>query len=162
MQLESAIVFARLSNRSYDTLIASANKAAETSCARAMELYNRALEQKPNGVEALTGLGYCYIDAKQFSSAFSKFRTALAMSSRYEPALRGIAEGYLQQGRKDLAIEAYKHYLEVYPDNAAAKKQLERLGPGPQDTPAPPAPSPSPSPGPTTSPDSPEIGRAHV
>jgi tetratricopeptide (TPR) repeat protein len=135
---------------SYDTLIASANKAAETSCARAIELYNKALEQKPNGVEALTGLGYCYIDAKQFSSAFSKFRTALAMSSRYEPALRGIAEGYLQQGRKDLAIEAWKHYLEVYPDNAAAKKQLERLGGGP--------PEPPPAPAPT--PDSPAAGSA--
>ncbi|HEY0192421.1 MAG TPA: tetratricopeptide repeat protein, partial [Kofleriaceae bacterium] len=134
---------------SYDALIASANKAAESSCARAIELYNKALEQKPNGVEALTGLGYCYVDAKQFSSAFGKFRSALAISSRYEPALRGIAEGYLQQGRKDLAIEAYKHYLEVYPDNAAAKKQLDRLGGGP-DQPPPAAPS---SAGPTTTPD---------
>jgi predicted Zn finger-like uncharacterized protein len=157
----------------YDQLLSAANKFAETSCAKATELYNKALEQKPNGVEALTGLGYCYVDAKQFSSAFSKFRTALVVSPKYEPALRGIAEGYLQQGLKDRAIEAYKAYLDVYPDSSIAKKQLDRLGSGSAQSPAPaapaappapapPAPSgdsapppspPPPAPGPTTSPE---------
>jgi predicted Zn finger-like uncharacterized protein len=126
---------------SYDRLLARANALAETSCARAMELYAKALEQKPNGVEALTGLGYCHIDAKQFSSAFSNFRAALAVSPRYEAALRGIAETYQQQGRKEQAIEAYKVYLEAYPNSAAAKKQLERLG-GDTQAPAPPPPPP--------------------
>ena len=132
---------------SYDALLTSANKIADTNCGKAMELYQKALEQKPNGVEALTGMGFCYIDAKQFSSAHSKFRTALMVSPKYEPALRGIAEGYLQQGLKDRAIEAYKAYLDVYPDNALAKKQLERLGgsTAPAPAPAPSAPPPAPS-----------------
>jgi tetratricopeptide (TPR) repeat protein len=108
-----------------------------------MDLYAKALELKPNGVEALAGLGYCQIDAKQFSSAFSKFRAALAVSPKYEPALRGIAETYQQQGRKEQAIEAYRHYLEIYPESVAAKKQLERLGADAQASP--PAPSPAPS-----------------
>jgi tetratricopeptide (TPR) repeat protein len=106
-----------------------------------MDLYAKALELKPNGVEALVGLGYCQIDAKQFSSAFSKFRAALAVSPRSEPALRGVAETYQQQGRKEQAIEAYRHYLEVYPDSVAAKKQLERLGADAQ-APAPPSGTP--------------------
>src|SRR5262249_8882532 len=109
-------------------MVARANALAETSCAKAMELYAKALEQKPNGVEALTGMGYCHIDAKQFSSAFSNFRAALAVAPKYEAALRGIAETYTQQGRKEQAIEAYKAYLEAYPNSVAAKKQLERLG----------------------------------
>jgi tetratricopeptide (TPR) repeat protein len=113
---------------SYDSLLMRANAIANTSCPNAMELYAKALEQKPNGVEALVGMGFCHIDARQFASAFSKFRAALAVSPKYEPALRGIAEAYQQQGRKDQAIEAYKAYLEVYPGSAAAKKQLERLG----------------------------------
>jgi len=140
---------------SYDRLLARADAIADTSCAKAMELYAKALEQKPNGIEALTGMGYCHIDAKQFASAFSKFRAALAVSSRYEPALRGVAEAYQQQGRKEQAIEAYRAYLEIYPDSARAKKQLELLGgdaapaaspppaPPPAPTPAPPAPEPS-------------------
>jgi predicted Zn finger-like uncharacterized protein len=138
---------------SYDHLLARANAIADTSCAKAMELYTKALEQKPNGIEALAGEGYCHIDAKQFASAFSKFRAALAVSSRYEPALRGIAEAYQQQGRKEQAIEAYKAYLEVYPGSVAAKKQLERLGgdAAPQAPPAaPPAPAPAPAPDPAS------------
>jgi predicted Zn finger-like uncharacterized protein len=124
---------------SYDRLLQRANAIADSNCTKAMDLYAKALELKPNGVEALVGLGYCQIDAKQFSSAFSKFRAALAVSPRYEPALRGIAETYQQQGRKEQAIEAYRRYLEVYPDSVAAKKQLERLGADTQA--APPAPS---------------------
>jgi tetratricopeptide (TPR) repeat protein len=131
---------------SYERLIARANSVADTSCAKAMEFYSKALDQKPNGVEALTGMGYCHIDAKQFASAFSKFRAALAVSPRYEPALRGVAEAYQQQGRRDQAIEAYRAYLEIYPDSTAAKKQLERLGgdaaPG-GTPPAQPAPDPA-------------------
>ena len=115
---------------SYDQLLARANKMAETSCPRAMDIYAKALEQKPNGVEALTGQGYCHIDAKQFASAFSKFRSALAISSRYEPALWGIGEAYQQQGRREQALEAYKAYLEVYPGSAKAQKQIERLSGG--------------------------------
>jgi predicted Zn finger-like uncharacterized protein len=136
---------------SYDRLLARADALAETSCASAMELYAKALDQKPNGVEALTGMGYCHIDTKQFASAFSKFRAALAVSSRYEPALRGVAEAYQQQGRKEQAIEAYKAYLEIYPGSAAAKRQLERLGgdAAPPTTPAPTTPAPT-TPAPTT------------
>lgn len=114
----------------YDSLLAKANKLAESNCAKATELFGKALEQKPNGVEALTGMGYCHIDAKQFASAFSKFRAALAISSRYEPALWGVAEAYTQQGRKEQAIEAVKAYLEAYPGAAKATRALDRLGAG--------------------------------
>ena len=102
---------------------------------------------------------YCHIDAKQFSSAFSKFRAALAVSSRYEPALWGVGEAYQQQGRKESAIEAFKAYLEVYPGSAKAQKALDRLGAGattpessgsgsttPEPTPTPTPPPPAPTP----------------
>jgi predicted Zn finger-like uncharacterized protein len=128
---------------SYERVVARANALAESNCAKAIELYARALEHKPNGVEALAGMGYCHIDAKQFASAFSKFRAALAVSPRYEPALRGIAEAYQQQGRKEQAIEAYKTYLDAYPDSVAAKRQLERLGGDAPAAPPPSAPAPS-------------------
>jgi len=151
---------------SYDRLLAKANTLAESNCTKAMDLFAKALEQKPNGVEALTGMGYCHIDAKQFASAFSKFRAALAVSSRYEPALWGVGEAYQQQGRKEQAIEAFKAYLEIYPGSAKAQKALDRLGAGtstpaenpagsgtttpdptPTPTPTPPAPTPTPSEG---------------
>jgi predicted Zn finger-like uncharacterized protein len=126
----------------YDSLLAKANKLAETNCSKATELFGKALEQKPTGVEALTGMGYCYLDAKQFASAFSKFRAALAVSSRYEPALGGVAETYQRQGNKEQAIQAWHRYLDSYPDSPKAKKQLEILGDTGGDKPAPPTPAP--------------------
>jgi predicted Zn finger-like uncharacterized protein len=124
----------------YDSLLARANKLAETNCSKAMDIFGKALEQKPTGVEALTGMGYCYLDAKQFASAFSKFRAALAVSSRYEPALGGVAETYQRQGNKEQAIAAWHHYLDIYPDSPKAKKQLEILGDTGGEKPAPPQP----------------------
>lgn len=120
----------------YDRLVAKADKLAEVDCGQAMQYYAKALEEKPAGVEALIGMGYCHIDAKAFSSAQSKFRTALALSPRNKDALRGVAEGYQQQGRTDLAIEAYKRYLEIYPDDERIKRVVDRLGggvPGPSE-----------------------------
>ncbi|MDQ3301009.1 MAG: tetratricopeptide repeat protein, partial [Myxococcota bacterium] len=146
---------------SYDQLLARANKLAEGNCTKALELYAKALEQKPNGVEALTGMGYCHIDAKQFASAFSKFRAALAVSPRFEPALWGVAEAYQQQGRREQALEAYRAYLEVYPDSAKAKKQVDRLGGGATPSATPPegsgtTPTPTPTPTPPTPTPTPE------
>jgi predicted Zn finger-like uncharacterized protein len=141
---------------SYDVLLAKANKLAESNCAKAMELYQKALDIKSQGVEALTGMGYCHLDAKQFASAFSNFRSALVVSPRYEPALGGIAETYQRQGNKDMAIESWRKYLEVYPGSAKAKKQLEILGAGADNgggnggggSAAPPPPTPTPPPAP--------------
>ncbi|MEO8846039.1 MAG: zinc-ribbon domain-containing protein [Kofleriaceae bacterium] len=152
----------------YDTLVAKADKLASSSCTNAMPLYSKALEQKPTGVEALTGMGYCYLDSKQFASAFSKFRSALAVSSRFEPALAGVAETYQQQGNKDQAIEAWNRYLEANPGSPKATKQLQILGAGASNGSATPpptgagsseppptpvlAPTPTPTPTPTPAP----------
>ena len=144
----------------YDSLVAKADKLATTNCASAMTSYSKALEQKPTGVEALTGMGYCYLNGKQFASAFSKFRSALAVSPKFEPALAGVAETYQQQGNHDQAVEAWQRYLDAYPGSAKATKQLSILGAGATPTPTPqPQPpaggsaeSPAPTPAPTQSP----------
>ena len=112
----------------YDTLVRKGNAVADSNCTTASEYYTKALDKKPNGVEALTGLGYCQLAAKNYSSAHSKFRTALVISPRFEPALAGIAEAYQQQGRKDDAITSWRRYLEAYPGSKRALAALERLG----------------------------------
>jgi tetratricopeptide (TPR) repeat protein len=144
----------------YDTLLAKADKVASTSCVNAMTLYGKALEQKPTGVEALTGMGYCYLDGKQFASAFSKFRSALAVSARFEPALAGVAETYQQQGNKEQAIESWQRYLEANPGSAKALKQLQILGAGATPTPGGGSGSATETPTPPTPPAPPPAGSA--
>ena len=145
----------------YDSLLAQANKAAESNCTKAMDLYSKALEQRPNGVEALTGMGYCHLDAKQFSSAFSKFRAALAVSSKFEPALGGVAETYQRQGNKEAAIEAWRKYLDIYPTSVKAKKQLDLLGASASETPKePPKEEPKEAPKEAPAPSAPAPGSA--
>ncbi|MBK9072732.1 MAG: zinc-ribbon domain-containing protein [Myxococcales bacterium] len=137
---------------SYDRVLARADRAAESDCRTAMPLYQKALAMRPASVEALAGAAFCHLSASEFASAHAKFRQALAVSRKFEPALRGVAEAYVQQGRTAEAIAAYKEYLEVYPGSAVAKRQLDRLGaagsdrptPTPTPTPAPDAPSPPP------------------
>ena len=114
----------------YDSLRKRADQLAQTNCTAAKDLYRRALEQKPNGVEAMTGMAYCELDAKDFASAYREFSTALVVQTNYEPALAGIAETYQQQGNKAKAIEAWHKYLGVYPGAMKAKRQLELLGEG--------------------------------
>jgi len=146
---------------SFDRLLKRADALAETSCPKAIELYTKALQQKPQSVEALTGMGYCYIDAKLFKNAHSEFRAALMVSSKYEPALLGIADAYRQQGLRDQAIEAYKACLDAHPNSVAAKKQLEQLGATSASPPAPssgtnstaPPPAPAPAPPSPTAPE---------
>jgi len=135
---------------SYDSYMREANKVADSNCGKAIELYGKALEVKPDSAEAHTGIGYCFVDQKKWGEAQSKFRTALRFAPKYEPAMYGIAESYQYQGRKDDAIEAYKAYLAAFPGTQKAIKQLERLGVtdagGGTPTPTPPTPTPTPTP----------------
>jgi predicted Zn finger-like uncharacterized protein len=133
----------------YDGLVAKGNKQAENGdCAGAVKSFERALDARPGGVEALTGLGYCYLDRRQYSQALSNFRAALGISSRYSEALIGIAEAYRYQNMPDQAAIYYRRYLEASPTGskaAMAKRQLDALGGSaakPPETPAPTAPPP--------------------
>ncbi len=134
----------------YNKLVQQANKLAESNCTEAMVLFQKALDQNPAGADALTGIGYCQLDRKQFSSAYSKFSAALAVDPRHEGALSGIAEMYQQQGRTDKAIEAWKAYQAVYPGSPKAQKQIDRLsGNAPGPTPPTPGSATAPTPAPT-------------
>jgi tetratricopeptide (TPR) repeat protein len=117
---------------SYDRLLAKADKLAESGrCSQATSVYGKALDVNPSGVAALTGLGYCHVDARNFHSAQAKFRAALGISPRYQDALWGVAEAYQQQGLKQQAIASYKKFAAEHPGSKRAeraKRQIENLG----------------------------------
>ncbi len=121
-------------SESYDSLVERGNKKAESSqCSEAIDVFKRALAARPNGVEALAGLGYCHLDMGHYSVARGDFRAALGISPRYQTALYGIAESYQKEGNAAEAIAAYRHFIEEHPNSQqadAARRQIERLGGG--------------------------------
>ncbi len=144
----------------YDGLVARADKLAENGdCGGATRYYEKALEARPGGVEALTGIGYCFLDRKDYGKALLNFRAALGISPRYGEALIGMAEAYRYQGKKEEAAEYYRRYLEHNPGGGKAgmaRKFLDEVGPKseapkpeppkPETPPQPPRPEPAPEP----------------
>jgi predicted Zn finger-like uncharacterized protein len=117
----------------YNKIVAQADKLSENGKADpARKLYEKALTLQPNGVEALTGLGYCDLDKERFLGAVDHFKKALAASPDYGEALIGLAESYKVRGDKTQAIEYYKRYLKAQPSGSKAtmaQKNLRDLEP---------------------------------
>jgi predicted Zn finger-like uncharacterized protein len=144
---------------SYESLIKRGNALSERGrTMQAFKLFEHALKQKPNGAEALTGLGYCHLDQERFSSAITYFKRALRVAPTFGEALIGMAEAYKVQGNSRKALDYYKAYLRTAPSGSKsvmARRNVadleQKLGPPPSPSPSP-APSPSPSPAPSPSP----------
>src|SRR6185312_4224229 len=108
----------------------------------ARKLYDRALALKPNGLEAIMGLGYCDLDGEKFSSAVDHFKHALSLSPSYGDAIIGVAEAYKLRGDKREALNWYKQYLSSQPNGpkaTMAKNNVRDLEPkvvAPAETPS--------------------------
>jgi len=141
----------------YNKIIAQADRLSENGHAKeARKLYDRALALKPNGLEAIMGLGYCDLDGEKFSSAVDHFKHALAMSPSYGDAIIGLAEAYKLRGDRHEALNWYKQYLTSQPNGPKATmaknniRDLEPKGtaaaPAPADQPPPKSDEPKPAP----------------
>jgi tetratricopeptide (TPR) repeat protein len=105
----------------YNKLVAQADRLSENgSSEKARKIYERALQANPQGVEALTGLGYCDLDGERFMGALDHFRQALNVVPEYGEALIGLAEAYKMRSDKTHAVEYYKRYLKSQPGGAKA------------------------------------------
>jgi predicted Zn finger-like uncharacterized protein len=114
----------------YEKLVSEADRLLENGATdRAMKLYDRALQLRPNGAEAIAGLGYVSLDRGNTETAINHFRRALS-SAPYAPAVFGLAEAYRAAGNKEQALVHYRRYLSVSPSGAdapAARRQVKAL-----------------------------------
>jgi predicted Zn finger-like uncharacterized protein len=112
----------------YHKLVQQADRLAENGRNdQARKLYERALGANPQGVEALTGLGYCDLDGERFLSALDHFKQALNVVPEYGEALIGLAEAYKIRGDKPHAAEYYRRYLKSQPGGAKAAMAQKNL-----------------------------------
>lgn len=140
----------------YGKLVALGERMLERGKTQAAQkLYEKALVAGgPNRVEAVTGLGYCYLDSEHFEAATGQFKEALTIAPNHGEAIIGLAEAYKRRGDAARALENYRRYLQANPLGpraAMANKNIHelepRIAPGeprvaPSESP-PPAPSPA-------------------
>ncbi len=117
------------------------------SAALAQEYYQAAVEVRPAGVEALTGLGYAALSQGRASEAARYFRPAARAD--YGDAYIGLGEAYRRSGRNAEALQAYRSYLASRPNGpqaSIARRHVDTLSAA--ETPEPPSMAPAPAPTP--------------
>ncbi len=82
---------------------------------KAMEFYQKAMEDKNSRFDAWLGLGYCYIELKDYQSAIANFKLVLDERKDFEEAWSGLGDCYFALGNEDLAIDAYTESLKLNP-----------------------------------------------
>jgi predicted Zn finger-like uncharacterized protein len=115
----------------YDHLVTEADRLLENGqAAKAEKMYTQALQEKPDGAGALTGLAYVQLERQRYNKAIDMFRRVLNAQPTYGPALFGIADSYRGRGDTAQALGAYKQYLSISPSGAdapAARRQIKEL-----------------------------------
>ncbi len=89
---------------SYDSSVKQADEARKSGdLDTAIPLYGRALEARPNGVEAKLGLGQAYLTVGLSAEAAALFRDVLDRKASDQAARRGLALALISMGQPTLA-----------------------------------------------------------
>ncbi len=113
---------------SYEQLLTRANKWFSSGRYKvAAKVYEDARKVNPQGLVALTRLGYCALHSNHFKIAQARFGAALKIAPRHADALWGVAEGYQKQGLDDAAIAAYQTFIDEYPVSPQAETAKQRM-----------------------------------
>jgi len=92
----------------------------------ASESFEGASRLDPKDAASLTGLGRIYVKENRPADAEGKFRAALEVEPQSPEALQGLAF-CLDAQKKPAAVEAYRDYLAVHPQDSAAHDRLIHL-----------------------------------
>jgi Flp pilus assembly protein TadD len=92
----------------------------------AAESFEGASRLDPKDAAALGELGKIYLKSKRPAEAESKFRAALGIEPKSPEALQGLALS-LDQQKKPAAVDAYRDYLAIRPQDDAARARMVHL-----------------------------------
>jgi tetratricopeptide (TPR) repeat protein len=104
--------------------------------AEALQDYQRALIEFPEDVTARSGLGFCYMQTKQWQKALNEYTSVLQNDPSNIIALSKTAELYGILNRRDDAYHAYLHLADLYAQAGqgaraeAAWQKAVQLSPG--------------------------------
>jgi len=92
----------------------------------AAESFESAVRLDPLDLDSLNHLGRVYLQANRPADAEKKFRTALELHPQSRDALQGLALS-LEAQKKPEALDAYRAYLAVEPQDQRARTRLLHL-----------------------------------
>lgn len=87
---------------------------------KAQALFEQALAEQPDGIDALVGLAYAQLDRGKMPAAIASFKRALDQDGSHARAFFGLAESYRQQGNRPAALATFKRFLKLQPSGADA------------------------------------------
>ena len=92
----------------------------------AAESFEGAASLDPKDADSLTRLGQVLLRQGKPAGAEGKFRASLDLQPKSPAALEGLAQS-LDQQKKPQAVDAYRNYLAVQPDDKGARSRLVHL-----------------------------------
>lgn len=113
---------------SINLLIQWADKAiSEEKNAAALDFLDEAIRLKPDYVEGWNRRATLHFKMGNYRKSMSDINRVLAIEPRHFGALAGMAAIMAQSGRDELALRAWERFLDVYPTERQAQKELGDL-----------------------------------
>ena len=113
---------------SINLLIQWADKAvSEEKNAAAFDFLDEAIRLKPDYVEGWNRRATLHFKLGNYRKSMSDINRVLAIEPRHFGALAGMAAILTQSGRDELALKAWERFLDIYPAERQAQKQLGEL-----------------------------------
>jgi tetratricopeptide (TPR) repeat protein len=126
-------VTGQASRISKDTLV-PAELVLAGKYADAIDAYKKIKRDLPDAQvvaeERINNLGYGLLQEKKIAAAIAVFKANVEMYPQSANTYDSLAEAYMTNGDKELAIANYKKSLELNPQNANAAAMLKKLGGG--------------------------------
>ena len=98
---------------------------------KALADYRQIKKEQPDnaavGEARINGLGYGFLRAKKLPEALAYFKLNVEFYPQSWNVYDSLADGYLANGDKELAITNYKKSLEMNPKNTNATEALKKL-----------------------------------
>ncbi|WP_432348363.1 hypothetical protein WMC41_16665 [Shinella yambaruensis] len=113
---------------SINLLIQWADKAiAEEKNAAALDYLDEAIRLKPDYVEGWNRRATLHFKMRNYRKSMSDINQVLAIEPRHFGALAGMAAILAQSGRDEMAMKAWEKFLDIYPTERQAQKEMGDL-----------------------------------
>ena len=96
----------------------------------AIDMYERAIEDKPDNADAHNNLGMLYEEIGEYEKAVAEYKRAIEINSNFAEAYYNLGDLYEKIGKNSEAMQAYKEYAKLNPEGEdinEIKKKIEQL-----------------------------------